>query len=129
MISAPVWRTLSGIIALTVAAVPTGMKAGVRISPRCVWITPVRAAPSTAFTVGKKDVTQTGATNSRCENQPGREPLRQSREPAAQTQDPNLCRDLHISEQQKRQPDHGEPGAGNSQEIGNPGVDRVPQDD
>ena len=33
-------------MALTVAAVPTGMKAGVRISPRGVWITPVRAAPS-----------------------------------------------------------------------------------
>jgi hypothetical protein len=33
----PVARTLSGSIALTVAAVPTGMKAGVRISPRgCV---------------------------------------------------------------------------------------------
>jgi hypothetical protein len=31
---------------LTVAAVPTGMKAGVRISPRCVVIVPVRAAPS-----------------------------------------------------------------------------------
>jgi hypothetical protein len=41
-------RTLSGIIALTVAAVPTGMKAGVRISPRGVWITPARAAPSCA---------------------------------------------------------------------------------
>ncbi len=34
MMSAPVARTLSGFIALTVAAVPTGMKAGVRISPR-----------------------------------------------------------------------------------------------
>jgi dTDP-4-amino-4,6-dideoxygalactose transaminase len=32
--SAPVAATLSGSIALTVAAVPTGMKAGVRISPR-----------------------------------------------------------------------------------------------
>jgi hypothetical protein len=40
-------RTLSaGFIALTVAAVPTGMKAGVRISPRCIWIVPVRALPS-----------------------------------------------------------------------------------
>ena len=40
--------TDSGSIALTVAAVPTGMKAGVRISPRGVRITPVRAAPSRA---------------------------------------------------------------------------------
>ena len=47
-ISAPVLRTLSGIIALTVAAVPTGMKAGVRISPRGVEITPARALPSVA---------------------------------------------------------------------------------
>ena len=46
--SAPVARTDSGIIALTVPAVPTGMKAGVRTSPRGVWITPVRAAPSVA---------------------------------------------------------------------------------
>ena len=41
-----VWRTLSGSIALTVAAVPTGMKAGVRISPRAVRMMPVRAVPS-----------------------------------------------------------------------------------
>ena len=33
-------------IALTVAAVPTGMKAGVRIVPRGVVISPLRAAPS-----------------------------------------------------------------------------------
>jgi hypothetical protein len=31
-----------------VAAVPTGMKAGVRISPRRIWIVPVRALPSVA---------------------------------------------------------------------------------
>jgi hypothetical protein len=31
-------RTASGFIALTVAAVPTGMKAGVRISPRSIAI-------------------------------------------------------------------------------------------
>jgi hypothetical protein len=43
--SAPVSRTLSGIIALTVAAVPTGMKAGVRISPRGRHIRPMRASP------------------------------------------------------------------------------------
>lgn len=48
MISAPVARTLSGFIALTVAAVPTGMNAGVRISPRNMLIVPVRALPSVA---------------------------------------------------------------------------------
>ena len=41
--------TLSGIIPFTVAAVPTGMKAGVRISPRVVRIVPVRARPSVAW--------------------------------------------------------------------------------
>ena len=54
--SAPVAATLSGIIALTVAAVPTGMKAGVRMSPRVVWITPVRAAPSVAVRSNEKRV-------------------------------------------------------------------------
>ena len=39
---------VAGSIALTVAAVPTGMKAGVRISPRGVEITPTRARPSVA---------------------------------------------------------------------------------
>ena len=48
--SAPVARTLSGFIAFTVAAVPTGMNAGVRISPRCMRISPVRALPSVAWT-------------------------------------------------------------------------------
>ncbi len=38
MMSAPLARTSSGRIALTVAAVPTGMKAGVRISPRGIAI-------------------------------------------------------------------------------------------
>ena len=46
--SAPVARTLSGSIALTVAAVPTGMNAGVRISPRGSRRTPLRARPSRA---------------------------------------------------------------------------------
>src|SRR5688500_15851903 len=48
MMSAPDARTPSGFIALTVAAVPTGMNAGVRISPRCIAIVPVRAEPSAA---------------------------------------------------------------------------------
>lgn len=47
--SAPVAATLSGIMAFTVAAVPTGINAGVRISPRGVLITPVRALPSVWF--------------------------------------------------------------------------------
>jgi hypothetical protein len=41
-------------MALTVAPVPTGMKAGVRITPRGVVIVPVRAAPSRALTVKEK---------------------------------------------------------------------------
>jgi hypothetical protein len=48
MMSAPVARTSAGFIAFTVAAVPTGMKAGVRISPRNMLIVPARAAPSVA---------------------------------------------------------------------------------
>ena len=48
-ISAPVATTLSGSIAFTVPAVPTGMKAGVRTSPQEVRITPQRAAPSLAL--------------------------------------------------------------------------------
>src|SRR3546814_17666668 len=48
MMSAPVACTSSGRIAFTVAAVPTGMKAGVRILPRCIVIAPVRALPSVA---------------------------------------------------------------------------------
>ena len=48
MMSAPVDRTISGSMALTVAAVPTGMKAGVRIVPRGVAISPRRAPPSRA---------------------------------------------------------------------------------
>ena len=48
MMSAPLARTSAGFMALTVAAVPTGMKAGVRMSPRCIAIIPLRAAPSLA---------------------------------------------------------------------------------
>lgn len=48
MMSAPEARTASGFIALTVAAVPTGMKAGVRTSPRAVLRRPVLALPSAA---------------------------------------------------------------------------------
>jgi hypothetical protein len=57
MMSAPDARTSSGRIAFTVAAVPTGMKAGVRISPRCMAMTPVRAAPSVAEIENEKRVT------------------------------------------------------------------------
>ena len=56
MISAPVARTSAGFIAFTVAAVPTGMKAGVRISPRRIAIVPARARPSVAETVKAKRV-------------------------------------------------------------------------
>ena len=48
MMSAPVARTSAGRMALTVPAVPTGMKAGVRISPRSMEMVPVRALPSVA---------------------------------------------------------------------------------
>ena len=41
---------------MTVAAVPTGMNAGVRISPRSMAIVPVRAAPSVAEMVKAKRV-------------------------------------------------------------------------
>ena len=40
-------------MALTVAAVPTGMKAGVRIMPRGVEMAPVRARPSVAWTANE----------------------------------------------------------------------------
>ena len=46
--AAPVARTASAVIAFTVPAVPTGMKAGVGTSPCAVCSTPARAAPSVA---------------------------------------------------------------------------------
>ena len=49
--SAPSARTSAGSSVLTVPFVPTGMKAGVRISPCAVRITPARAAPSVASSV------------------------------------------------------------------------------
>src|SRR3954447_15634063 len=51
MMSAPTPRTWSMYMALTVPPVPTGMKAGVRISPRGMSITPRRALPSVAKTL------------------------------------------------------------------------------
>ena len=48
MTSAPVERTELGNMAFTVPAVPTGMKAGVLISPLEVVILPKRALPSIA---------------------------------------------------------------------------------
>src|SRR3954468_7321058 len=54
MMSAPDARTSCGFIALTVAAVPTGMKAGVRMSPRCMEIVPWRAFPSVLWMVNWK---------------------------------------------------------------------------
>ena len=40
----------------TWSPVPTGMNAGVRISPRCMRMTPVRAAPSVAWISKSKRV-------------------------------------------------------------------------
>src|SRR6478672_9414921 len=54
MMSAPVARTSSGFIAFTVAAVPTGMNAGVRITPLAIAIAPVRALPSVAEMLNEK---------------------------------------------------------------------------
>ena len=66
MMSAPSARTSSGYIALTVAWVPTGMKAGVRMFPRGVEISPRRAVPSVARTRKENAVmTQARAGNSR----------------------------------------------------------------
>src|SRR5258708_24622174 len=47
---APVAATASGVIALTVAAVPTGMNAGVSMTPCAVVNRPRRAAPSRSRT-------------------------------------------------------------------------------
>ena len=54
MMSAPVAATSSGNMAFTVAPVPTGMKAGVRMTPRGVAMAPVRASPSRALRVKEK---------------------------------------------------------------------------
>ena len=56
MMSAPVAATSSGNIAFTVAPVPTGMKAGVRMTPRGVAMAPVRALPSRASSVKENGV-------------------------------------------------------------------------
>ena len=48
MTAAPIARTSSGCSVFTVAFVPTGMNAGVGMSPWSVWTTPARAAPSMA---------------------------------------------------------------------------------
>ena len=44
-------RTSAGRTAPTMPAVPTGMKAGVRTTPRCIAISPVRVLPSVAWTM------------------------------------------------------------------------------
>src|SRR6266446_3192766 len=54
MMSAPTSCTWSMYMALTVPPVPTGMKAGVRISPRGMLIAPRRALPSVASTLKEK---------------------------------------------------------------------------
>src|SRR6478672_12050556 len=76
MMSAPLARTSSGRIALTVAAVPTGMNAGVRMSPRCIVIVPVRAGPSVAAMVKAKRVTPPPNRSPRAKSrQPGHTPF------------------------------------------------------
>src|SRR5690606_7632462 len=52
--SAPSSLTWSRYIALTVPTVPTGMKAGVRMTPRGMEISPRRALPSVALRVNWK---------------------------------------------------------------------------
>ena len=47
-VNAPASRTWSMYMALTVPPVPTGMKAGVRTTPRGMEISPRRALPSVA---------------------------------------------------------------------------------
>ena len=54
MMSAPVPRTWSIYMALTVPPVPTGMKAGVRTVPRGMEISPRRALPSVASSLNWK---------------------------------------------------------------------------
>src|SRR4051794_17969956 len=51
MMLAPIARTSSGCSVFTVAFVPTGMNAGVGMSPCAVWTVPARAAPSVASRV------------------------------------------------------------------------------
>src|SRR5690606_28396020 len=55
--SAPVARTCSGYMALTVPTVPTGMKACVATTPRAVSTRPCRARPSVARISNAKLVT------------------------------------------------------------------------
>ena len=52
-IEVPSERSSSGSTVLTVAFVPTGMKAGVCTSPCAVRSTPARAAPSVAATLNR----------------------------------------------------------------------------
>src|SRR5229473_6845372 len=72
MISAPVAATSSGRIAFTVAAVPTGMKAGVSTIPCAVCIRPRRAAPSRARRVKEKSLICAARAPLPLRAQPGR---------------------------------------------------------
>src|SRR5215470_6793489 len=63
--SAPAARTVPGASALTVAWVPTGMKAGVATGPCGVMISPHRAAPSVAIRRKERLVIGSHATGSR----------------------------------------------------------------
>ncbi len=72
MMSAPAVRTSVGRMAFTVAAVPTGMKAGVRMSPRIMDSVPERALPSVALMEKEKRgrFMRPGFTALRCRCQP-----------------------------------------------------------
>src|SRR5260370_8430207 len=72
MISAPVAATSSGRIALTVAAVPTGIKAGVSTARSAVCIGPRRAAPSRARRVKEKSLICAALAPLPLRAQPGR---------------------------------------------------------
>jgi hypothetical protein len=51
MICEPIWTSSSGVIAFTVACVPTGMKIGVSILPCVVVREPKRAAEPGSFLI------------------------------------------------------------------------------
>ena len=70
MMSAPPSFTWSRYMAFTVPTVPTGMKAGVRIVPRGMVISPRRALPLVAFRLNVKfsDIGQSSFRKSRLES-------------------------------------------------------------
>ena len=96
--SAPSARTSSGCRDLTVPFVPTGMNAGVRISPCPVVTTPARAAPSVA-TMRKLSVSSLREFATRPRGHPA--------PPPAMSVSPNLERMGHASATKQRRIVHG----------------------